>query len=57
MSGLHFTETLALCNYAVTVADKLIEKVESGRARSVETYADMKILKRQAERLRDQLEG
>jgi hypothetical protein len=31
-----------LLNEAIKLCEKFIEKVESGRARSVETYADMK---------------
>lgn len=38
-----------LARTSIEIADKFIQKVESGRAKSVETYADMKRLKGVAE--------
>lgn len=43
----------ALCDAVIAAADTFIAKVESGRARSVATYSDMKNLKAQAELLKD----
>lgn len=42
----------SLINSVIMVADKFINKVESGEARSKETYADMQKLKAEAELLK-----
>lgn len=41
-------EVIAFCNSVIMVADKFMGKVESGRARSVETYDDLRKLKNEA---------
>ncbi len=47
---------IALCNSVIMVADRFIEKVKQGRARSRETYSDMHKLKWEAELLKSHLE-
>lgn len=42
----------SLINSVIIVANRFINKVESGRAKSVETYADMQQLKLEAEALK-----
>ena len=46
---------LGFINHSISVADKFIEKVETGRARSKETYKDLKEIKEEAETLKKQL--
>ncbi len=38
----------SLADMALRIADRFIEKVESGRARSIETYEEMKRLRQKA---------
>jgi len=45
----------ALINDAILISDKFIKKVESGRARSVETFSDLQKLKSNAELLKSDL--
>lgn len=45
-------QAIGLANSVIIVANKFIGKVESGRARSVETYSDMQKLKVEAELLK-----
>jgi len=40
---------LGFLNHAIIVSERFIEKVETGRARSVETYKDLKEIKEEAE--------
>ena len=42
-------------NHAILVADKFIKKVETGMARSKETYKDLKEIKEEAELLKKQI--
>ena len=42
-------------NHSLLVADKFIKKVETGMARSKETYKDLKEIKEEAELLKKQL--
>ena len=46
---------LGFINHSISVADKFIEKVEIGEARSNETYKDLKEIKEEAEILKKQL--
>lgn len=50
-------QSIGLANSVIMVADKFIGKVESGRARSVETYSDMKKLKAEATLIKDIITG
>ena len=50
-------QVIGLCNSVIMVADRFIGKVESGRARSTETYSDMKKLKAEASILKDTIES
>lgn len=47
----------ALCDAVIAAADLFIAKVDSGRAKSIATYNDMKNLKAQAELLKDAIEA
>ena len=47
----------SLANSVIAVANKFIAKVESGRARSVETYADLQHLKAEAELIKQAIGG
>ena len=49
-------QAIGLANSVIMVADKFIGKVESGKARSVETFSDMKKLKAEALLLKETLE-
>ena len=42
-------QAIALANSVIMVANKFIHKVETGRARSQETYSDLLKLKAEAE--------
>lgn len=42
-------QVIGLANSVIMVANKFIGKVDSGRARSVETYSDLQKLKAEAE--------
>jgi len=42
-------------NHTITAADKFIKKVETGTARSKETYKDLKEIKEEAELLKKQI--
>lgn len=53
MEKEHKMRINGLCNSVIMVAQKFIGKVESGRARSVETYSDMQKLKVEAEMLKE----
>ena len=41
-------------NHSILVADKFIKKVETGKARSKETYKDLKEIKEEAKLLKRQ---
>jgi len=41
-------QAIGLANSVIMVADKFIGKVDSGRARSVETYSDLQKLRAEA---------
>lgn len=48
-------EIVGLCNSIIMVADKFIEKVKSGKARSVETLDDLIKLKSEAMLIKSRL--
>lgn len=45
--------TITFCDTVIGVADKFINKVDTGKARSVETYSDLKLLKDLAKLLKN----
>jgi hypothetical protein len=49
-------QCVALANSVIVIANKFINKVESGRARSKETYADMLSLRAEVYQLKRAIE-
>lgn len=55
MKNDDYIKTMAFISNVILVSDKFIDKVETGRARSVETYAELKDLKSKAEALQREI--
>jgi hypothetical protein len=46
---------LGFLNHTISVSDRFINKVDTGMARSKETYSDLKQIKEEAELLKEQI--